>query len=235
MGVIGLGNAYGGVFSNVTYAGAPGAAQPGADTTKTEKGATTAPNNSVIVTLSGSAKLVSAQESFKDVGMAARAKLDALLQQAAKETGVRASEVNIQRDTEISDYASVSDQELAAINLNTSGNFSKEEQVRANALLGERMRVSLEPYRSLTELGDRRGHAMAINALHDKMTPEVRRALSWDTAMMVSNNSMLDGDEKKFGKLDIFGIFANLRLAQAQGGLTFGTTTTSPPPSTPHQ
>jgi|GEM_PF-3323247 len=231
MSIIGLG-AYNNVFSNMIYAGISDAGKSGGtvaakslteEAASTKSSAATTSGDSVIVTLSESVKRVSIQtdaQSFKDVGMAARAKLNTLIQQVAKKTGIHASEVNIQ-GLEISDFASFSDQELAAINLNSSGNFSEAEQVQANALLAERMRVSLEPYRISVNQGDGRGQAMAINALYNRMTPEVRRALGWDSAMMVSNNSMLASDEQIGGKLDNNAIITNLRFAQHRGGLMF--------------
>ena len=152
--------------------------------------------------------------------MAARAKLDVLKQQAAAKTGTTASTVNVQQAGLI-DYSSFSDQELAAMTLNSSGNFSKTEQDQAQGMLNERLRVSLETYRGVTNLGDRRGQAMTIDALYNQMTPEVRSALNWTPTMMVANDQMLAGDEVKFGKLDISGVLANLRTTQTQGGLTF--------------
>jgi hypothetical protein len=146
--------------------------------------------------------------------------LDALKQQAADKTGTTASSVNVQLPGVI-DYSSFSDQEVAAMSLNSSRNFSKDEQIQAQGILGERMRVSLETYRGATNLGDRRGHAMTIDALYKQMTPEVRSALGWTPTMMMANNQMLAGDESKFGKLDISGILANLRTTKAHGGLMF--------------
>jgi hypothetical protein len=107
------------------------------------------------------------------------------------------------------------------MNLNSSGNFSKDEKIQAQAILAERMRVSLETYRGGTELGDRRGHAMTIDALYAQMTPEVRSALGWTPTMMAANDRMLAGDEEKFGKLPVAGILANLLATQGVGGLAF--------------
>jgi hypothetical protein len=190
------------------------------DTTKAGDIATAVSNNSVVVNISDSAKVALAQASFKDVGMVARAKLDALKQQAADKSGTTASSVNVQLPGVI-DYSSFSDQEVAAMSLNSSRNFSMDEQIQAQGILGERMRVSLETYRGATNLGDRRGHAMTIDALYNQMTPEVRSALNWTPAMMAANNQMLAGDESKFGKLDILGILTNLRTTKAHGGLMF--------------
>ena len=221
MSVNGLGASYRNASSNVSSAKVPGLAQPeGTDTAKAGNSAATA-SGGVIVNISDSAKAASAQAatepSFKDVGMAARAKLDALKQQAAEKTGTTAGSVNLNHV----DYSSFSDQDLAAMRLNSSGNFSKDEQIQAEAMLGERMRVSLETYRGSTELGDRRGHAMTIDALYAQMTPEVRNALGWTPVMMAANDRMLAGDEEKFGKLPVSGILANLKATQATGGLTF--------------
>jgi hypothetical protein len=177
----------------------------------------------VIVSLSESAKLSSAQtadQTFKDVGMSARPKLDGLIQQAARKANIPASQVNVQ-EFGLIDFSSFSDQELAAMNLNSSGNFSKTEQDHANGVLAGRMSVSLEPCSLQTQLGDFRGEGMAINALYDKMTPEVRQALSWTPAMMASNNQMLSNDSRRLGNLDNNTIIANLRYAQHHGGLTF--------------
>ncbi|MGP1665858.1 MAG: hypothetical protein ACTS5I_08130 [Rhodanobacter sp.] len=225
MNVNGLSGSYSNASPNVSYAKVSGLGQSGStDATKTGNSTTATSNNSVVVNISDSAKAASAQAteqpSFKDVGMAARAKLDALKQQAADKTGTTVSSVNVQQAGLI-DYSSFSDQELAAMDLNSSGNFSQTERDAAGGMLGERMRVSLETYRGATNLGDRRGHAMTIDALYKQMTPEVRSALGWTPTMMAANDHMLAGDEEKFGKLLMSGILANLQATQGQGGLTF--------------
>jgi hypothetical protein len=223
MSVNGLGGSYGNASSKVSDTKVPDLAPPGStDATKAGNSATTA-SSGVVVNISDSAKAASAQAatepSFKDVGMAARATLDALKQQAAEKTGTTPSSVNLNHV----DYSSFSDQELAAMNLNSSGNFSKDEKIQAQGILNERLRVSLETYRGVTNLGDRRGHAMTIDALYAQMTPEVRSALGWTPTMMAANDRMLAGDEEKFGKLPISGILANLLATQAAGGLRFET------------
>jgi hypothetical protein len=225
MNVNGLNGSYNSASSSATYIKVSGLEQSGSmDTTKAGEIATAASNNSVVVNISDNAKVALAQataeQSFKDVGMVAREKLDALKQQAANKNGTTASSVNVQLPGVI-DYSSFSDQEVAAMSLNSSRNFSKDEQIQAQGILGERMRVSLETYRGATNLGDRRGHAMTIDALYNQMTPEVRSALNWTPTMMSANNQMLAGDESKFGKLDILGILTNLRTTKAHGGLMF--------------
>ena len=226
MNINSLGSSYSNASSSASYTNVHGLSQSlSTDTTTTgNNSANTASNNGVTVNISDNAKAASVQTttepSFKDVGMAARAKLDVLKQQAAAKTGTTASTVNVQQAGLI-DYSSFSDQELAAMTLNSSGNFSKTEQDQAQGMLNERLRVSLETYRGVTNLGDRRGQAMTIDALYNQMTPEVRSALNWTPTMMVANDQMLAGDEVKFGKLDISGVLANLRTTQTQGGLTF--------------
>lgn len=221
MGVNILGCSYNHAFSNVTHTKVPGLAPSGSTDTTTDGNRATTALSGVVVNISDSAKAASAhaatEPSFKDVDMAARAKLDALKQQAAGKTGTEPSSVNLNHV----DYSSFSDQELAAMNLNSSGNFSTDEKIQAQGILGERLRVSLETYRGFTDLGDRRGHAMTIDALYAQMTPEVRSALGWTPTMMAANDRMLVGDEEKFGKLPVSGILANLLATQAVGGLTF--------------
>lgn len=155
MSVNGLGGTYRNVSSNAGRTAVPGAAS--------SAGAVTGAGG-VIVEISDGARAASAQAAaappFKDVGMAARTRLDALKQQAAEKTGTTAGAVNLNHV----DYSSFSDQDLAAMHLNSSGNFSRDEQNQAQGVLGERMRVSLEACRGFTDLGDRRGHAMTIDA-----------------------------------------------------------------------
>jgi hypothetical protein len=119
------------------------------------------------------------------------------------------------------DYSSFSDQELAAMNLNSSGNFAKAERDAAQGMLADRVKVSLETYSVSTNSGDLRGQTMAINVLYDGMTPEVRSALGWTPAMMAMNNHLLSWAEEIYGKLDISGVLTNLQTAQAHGGLSF--------------
>jgi hypothetical protein len=222
MSVIGMGSLYNEVFSRAAaYAKWAGGDKKSPDTATAAAGE--AGTASSIVTLSDNAKLASAQasaRSFRDVGVSAHAKLKVLIQQAAEKTGTPVLALNIHQAGLLAD-SSFSNQELAAMALNSSGNFSKEEQVLAQGWLAERMRVSLEAYRGSTMMGDRRGHAMAIDALYEKMSPEVRSALNWTPAMLVANNRMLEGDERRFGKLDIDDILGNLRTVQAHGGLMF--------------
>jgi hypothetical protein len=224
MNINSLGGSYSNASSSATGTNVSSLGQSSStDTAKAGNSVSTATNNGVIVNISNSGKSASTQAteqlSFKDVGMAARAKLDALKQQVAEKTGTTASLVNVQQAD--FDYSSFSDQELAAMNLNSSGNFSKTERDAAQGMLNERLRVSLETYRGATNSGDRRGQAMTIDLLYNQMTPEVRSALGWTPAMIMANDQMLAGDEDKLGKLDISGVLTNLQTTQAHGGLSF--------------
>jgi hypothetical protein len=226
MNINSLGGSYSNASSSATGTNVSSLGQSSStDTAKAGNSVSTASNNGVIVNISNSGKSASTQAteqlSFKDVGMAARAKLDALKQQVAEKTGTTASLVNVQQAD--FDYSSFSDQELAAMNLNSSGNFSKTERDAAQGMLNERLRVSLETYRGATNSGDRRGQAMTIDLLYNQMTPEVRSALGWTPAMIMANDQMLAGDEDKLGKLDISGVLTNLQTTQAHGGLSFHT------------
>ena len=224
MNINSLGGSYSNASSSATGTNVSSLGQSSStDTAKAGNSVSTASNNGVIVNISNSGKSASTQAteqlSFKDVGMAARAKLDALKQQVAEKTGTTASLVNVQQAD--FDYSSFSDQELAAMNLNSSGNFSKTERDAAQGMLNERLRVSLETYRGATNSGDRRGQAMTIDLLYNQMTPEVRSALCWTPAMIMANDQMLAGDEDKLGKLDISGVLTNLQTTQAHVGLSF--------------
>lgn len=178
-----------------------------------------AADSSVVNLSTASRQLAEKTSSFADVGTAARAKLDTLIQQAAKKAGISPQAVNVQA-VGVVDYSGFSDQELAAMALNSSKNFSTAEGEQARGVLAYRAAVSLEPYRAATNAGDRRGHAMAINVLYDKMSPEVRSALGWTPTMMAANNQMLDGDEKRYGKLESASIFHWLQSAALNGGLS---------------
>ncbi|NMM37770.1 MAG: hypothetical protein HHJ09_09685 [Glaciimonas sp.] len=131
MSINGLGGSYSNASSNVSYTKVSGLGQPGStNTTMEENSATTASTAGVIVNISDSAKAASAQAteqpSFKDVGMAARAKLDVLKHLYADKTGTTVSSVNVQLPGVIN-YSLFSDQDLAAMDLNSSGNFSQAE------------------------------------------------------------------------------------------------------------
>ncbi|PLY39463.1 hypothetical protein CSZ94_26250 [Janthinobacterium sp. ROICE36] len=219
MSIKGLDTSYSNAFPNVNSDKVSTLVQ--SETKETEQGSSAATAPSSIVTLSDKAKTASTQvatsPSFMEIGMAARTKLDVAKQQGAEKTGATVSSVNLNHV----DYSAFSDQELAAMNLNSSGNFSKDEQIQAQGVLGERVRVSLETYRGATNDGDRRGHAMAIDALYTQMTPEMRSVLGWTPTMMNANDHMLAGDEKKFGKLSLAGILAHLETSKTEGGITF--------------
>jgi hypothetical protein len=117
--------------------------------------------------------------------------------------------------------SSFTDDELAKIWLDRSGEFSDELSVHAEATLNARLKVSLEPYEKAVKIGDRRGQATAINALYDQMSDDTRAALRWTPVMMVSNNSMLGGDTEKAGPIEMATIFANLQAAFNNGGLSY--------------
>lgn len=185
------------------------------------QGATIQANaSSSIVTISSSAKEATqaiSEPTFNEVAKAARDKLNDLKEQGAKKAGISATSVNLNH----LDYSSFSEQDLAAMRLDPNNNFSKDEKIHAGAVLNERLRVSLETYRGATELGDRRGHTITIDALYKQMSPEVRSAMGWTPTMMAQNDYLMALDEGKFGKFPISAVLENLQNTQAQGGLTF--------------
>lgn len=183
----------------------------------------TVATSSAIVTLSPMARLAAAQAaspSFEDVGMSARAKLDALKQQASEKTHTPVNKINVQQ-AGLLDYSGFSDQELAAMANNSSKNFSQAEQDAAQGMLADRVKISVETFAGPAVAGDWRAHGMAINALYETMSPEVRSALGWTPAMLTANNRMVEDDENKYGKLNMNELLASLRSAQHKGGLTF--------------
>jgi hypothetical protein len=126
------------------------------------------------------------------------------------------------------DMSSFTDDELAQIYNDKSGEFSKDVSVHAGGALAFRMKVALEPFENAVDSGDRRGQAMAINLLYDQMSPAVRQALGWTPVMMVANNEMLDGDTKFFGPFDESTVITNLLNASKRGGLSFSPPATRP-------
>lgn len=140
-------------------------------------------------------------QSFADVGQRVRKLLDAKYADAAK-AGTRVK-YDMSEQGVRADYSSFSDQEVAAIALNRDGRFNADESGWARAELGGRVAVALQPFDDAVMHGhDRRGHALAINLLYNGMTQEVRAALHWDEAMMVSNNEMLTRDTRDHGAID---------------------------------
>ena len=113
MNINSLGGSYSNASSSATGTNVSSLGQSSStDIAKAGNSVSTATNNGVIVNISNSGKSASTQAteqlSFKDVGMAARAKLDALKQQVAEKTGTTASLVNVQQAD--FDYSSFSDQ-----------------------------------------------------------------------------------------------------------------------------
>jgi hypothetical protein len=160
------------------------------------------------------------KETFADTGNRARQLLDAKYADAAK-AGTRVkydmSEQGIRAD-----YSSFSDQELAAIALNRNHQFTETEAGWASGEFTERTRVALEPFSNdVMHRFDRRGQALAINMLYNGMTSEVREALGWEEAMMVSNNEMLTRDTKDFGPIDRHSV-AQLVLGTRSSGRPLG-------------
>jgi hypothetical protein len=216
-----LGSSYSPVSSKAEiYGKAVGNEHKPADKEGSAVGAATTPS-STIVTLSPNAKLAAAQAmapSFEDVGHAARAKMDALKQQASEKTHIPANQINVQQ-AGLLDYSKFSDQELAAMAKNSSKNFSKAEQDAAQGMLADRVKVSVEAFAGPAVAGDWRAHGMAIDALYKTMSPEVRSALGWTPAMLEANNRMVKDDEEKYGKLDMNDLLTSLQSAQDKGGL----------------
>lgn len=119
------------------------------------------------------------------------------------------------------DLSSFTDDELGKIAVDKGGEFSNDLQEYARGALNARVKISLEPYENSVFNGDRRGHTMTINLLYDQMSPDARAALNWTPAMMASNNSMLEGDTKLFGKFSMATVLSNLLNAVQKGGLSF--------------
>lgn len=154
-------------------------------------------------------------QNFSDVGKSVRAKLNAIYSEGAK-SGTR-----IVYDTKdggkFPDVSDWSDQDLAAMALGRDKSFTKDEKVFAEAELNKRLAVALEPFSAATMSGDRRGQAMAINMLYSGMSQEVRAAMNFTPAMMASNNSMLEGDNKLYGALDNQSVLRTLLGTKANG------------------
>ncbi|WP_199052107.1 hypothetical protein [Aquitalea sp. ASV15] len=177
-------------------------------------------SSDTVVTISSTSKNLSENaNNFENIGLQARAKLDSLIKATAQKNGVTPQAVNIGAMS-VSDYSVFSDQELAAMSLNSSKNFLSIESDQARGALAARVAVSLKPYQAATNAGDRRGHTMAINALYDSMTPEIRHALGWTPVMMEETNLLLESDTKKFGKLDQTGVLNHLKHASSNGGIS---------------
>jgi len=177
-------------------------------------------SSDTVVTISTTSKNLSENSNnFENVGLQARAKLDSLIKTTAQKNGVTPQAVNVGAMS-VNDYSVFSDQELAAMSLNSSKNFLSIESDQARGALAARVAVSLKPYQAATNAGDRRGHTLAINALYDSMTPEIRHALGWSPVMMEETNLLLERDTKKFGQLDFSGVLKNLKHASLNGGIT---------------
>lgn len=180
------------------------------------------PGGGDVVSISGEAKAAFAASSDKtSAGGSVRARLDAQYK-AATAAGSSIS-FDSAKGGKWLDLSSFTDDELSEIALNRDGKFSQDEADLAGGGLSGRVEFSLRPYAQAASLGDRRAQATAINALYDHMSDNVRAALKWTPAMMVSNNSMLQGDSQKFGWLDGGAITAWLGGAFDQGGLQFTT------------
>jgi len=119
------------------------------------------------------------------------------------------------------DLSSFTDEEVAEIKLDRSGEFSQDEQNLAGGVLGARMTESLNSVSPNVVLGDRRAQMMGIKALYSQMSDNVRAALGWTPAMMISTDNMLDMDSKKLGWLSVDSIVSKLLDASDRGGLHF--------------
>jgi len=118
--------------------------------------------------------------------------------------------------------SSFTDDELAEIRLDRSGEFSEDESNFAGGTLGARMTVSLRAAApDCDALGDRRALMMGIKALYSQMSDNVRAALGWTPAMMVSTDNQLNIDSKKLGWLSIDSMIPTLLDASDKGGLHF--------------
>lgn len=224
MGITGLGG-FGGMYNPISSRAEVDSKATGGGYKSVAKAAAvnTATAASTFVSLSPSARLAGAQAAalnFENIGNAARAKMDVLKQQASEKTHTPTNQINVQQ-AGLLDYSKFSDQELAAMAKNPSKNFSKAEQEAAQGMLADRVKVSVEAFAGPATAGDWRAHGMAIHALYETMSPEVRSALGWTPTMLAANDQMVKDDENKYGKLDMNGFLAKLRSVQDKGGLTF--------------
>ncbi|HEU0066870.1 MAG TPA: hypothetical protein VFQ57_06490 [Sphingomonas sp.] len=133
------------------------------------------------------------------------------------------------------DLSSFTDDELAQIQLDRKGEFPKDLSIYAAGGLGQRMATSLEAFETGPSGFDSRGQAMAINALYDQMSTDVRAALGWTQTMMAANNRYLARDVERDGPGDVEDVLAKLMKATGRGGLRFsrpnGDTETPAPPA----
>ncbi len=174
-----------------------------------------------IVQISDAAKAASAALSDTESQPAdsVKTKVDALYAE------VKARGSSITFDTskpgELLDVSSLTDDDLGKIAIDKNGEFTNDLQEYARGALNARVKVSLEPYEDSTFAGDRRGHTMTINLLYEQMSPAARAALDWNPAMILSNNNMLKGDTRLFGKFSMDTVLSNLVNAVQKGGLSF--------------
>lgn len=203
------------------YAGPSSTAKSAAKNTSATAPSAPAESSAVVVQISDAAKVASAalSDAQSQPGGSVKAKVDALY----AEVKARGSSVtfDISKPGELLDVSSLTDDDLGKIAVDKGGEFSNDLQEYARGALNARVKVSLEPYENSVFNGDRRGHTMTINLLYEQMSEDAKAALNWTPAMMVSNNSMLEGDTKLFGKFSMDTVLANLVNATQKGGISF--------------
>ncbi|WP_160296702.1 hypothetical protein [Sphingomonas sp. ERG5] len=175
-----------------------------------------------VVQISDAARAAAAalqKPSPADNAITARSKLDALYADAGSDgTFITFDTAKGGRQL---DMSALSDDELAAIAVDHGGAFSQDESNDAGGWLNLRLAKTLQPFQNATMSGDRRAHAMTLNALYDNASQDVRDALGWTPAMRSEGDTLLSGDVRHLGTLDWSPIFTNLREASNNGGMTY--------------
>ncbi|MES2450217.1 MAG: hypothetical protein V4610_06595 [Pseudomonadota bacterium] len=183
---------------------------------------TSAMDTGDVVQISDAAKAAAAalqKPGPADNAIAARSKLDALYADA-KSDGTFITFDTAKGGRQL-DMSALSDDELAAIAVDHGGSFSQDESNDAAGWLNLRLAKTLQPFQNATMGGDRRAHAMTLNALYDSASQDVRDALGWTPAMRSEGDTLLSGDTARFGRLDWPSIFSNLRDASNNGGMAY--------------
>ncbi|ART93568.1 hypothetical protein FBY50_1098 [Zymomonas mobilis] len=204
-------------LSNITSGPSINLALYKASTRKTDNAAsnTTSQNQENSVQISDKAKSISDTENAQP---SLKSRINALFKEARDEGSFITFDSS--KGGEWLDLSSFTDDELGQITNNKEGDFSKDLSIYTQAMLAQRVKLSLEPFETAIGYGNFQGEAKAIRTLYSHMSQNVRDALGWTENMVETAEKSATKNTENLGDFNIKSLWEILLEAAKKGGLS---------------